>query len=372
MFMGLVLTTLKVIDLVKRWGRSSNKENLDEKLAYERELSKIKENRLRRSLEIRQEFANGQDAASFGAEYEIHSPSEYFNETKYDLNPIIGYIIPENFDALLYGRKNTMKSYLAMGTLIQIALGEKPRILSPRERDEIELPENLYCIYVDGENGGTVFKQRYNSLGTRLDEKMEIIESQFFGNNQVEVFSKIQERCLRHPSGTKILVCVDNIKSLMNDLSQNAGRSYLNELKKLRNTLEERGISLTTLTICHTEKTGEKIYGSYGTQCLSPIVIRIDEGEDYNHFVLTLENSRTDLKGQTRSLVVKNESYKFLEYEDSEASKEDRDLEEERLEEARAIRTWLDEDSRRTQEDAAKHFGYKTRGTIINRLKLLK
>ena len=352
----------------KKYDNNAEKEMINYRNRAELDLFREKLN-LRAEYTRREREAKTEDDDE--VEYSFHSPSDYLSEA-YELRPMVGNMIPESFDALLYGMKGTMKSYLSMGTIIQMALGEKPRILSPRERDNFELPENLYCIYVDGENGGAVFKDRYGALGDRLNKKLEIVEAESFGQGHKAFFKCITNRCLLLPPGKQLLLCVDNIKSLLNDLSQNAGRSYLNELKKLRYTLKMRGISLTTITICHTEKSGEKIYGSYNLQCLAPIVIRIDEGYDYNHFVLTLENSRTDLTGQTRSLVVKKEVYKFLEYEDSEASKEDRDLEEARQEEARAIRTWLDEDSRRTQEDAAKHFGYKSRITIINRLKLLK
>lgn len=329
--------------------------------------NKAELNLFREKLNLRAEYARREREAKTEdddeVEYSFHSPSDYLSEA-YELRPMIGNIVPENFDALLYGMKNTMKSYLSMGTIIQMALGEKPRILSPQERDNFELPENLHCIYVDGENGGAVFNDRYGALGDRLNEKLEIVEAESFGQGQKAFFKCITNRCLLLPSRTRVVLCVDNIKSLLNDLSQNAGRSYLNELKKLRNTLKMRGISLTTITICHTEKTGEKIYGSYNLQCLAPIVIRIDEGDDYNHFVLTLENSRTDLKGQTRSLVVKNEGYKFLEYEDSEASKEDRDLEE-----AKRIQAYLDEGH--TIVEASDDLKI-SRPTIYKRLKLLE
>lgn len=362
---GLVGYGLRVL-ITGREHRSETKydNNAEKEMINYRNKAEL--NLLREKLNLRAEYARREreaEAEEDEAEYSFHAPSDYLSEA-YELRPMIGYMVPENFDALLYGMKNTMKSYLSMGTIIQMALGEKPRILSPRERDKFELPENLHCIYADGENGGAVFKDRYGALGDRLNEKLEIVEAESFGQGQKAFFKCITNRCLLLQSGTRIVLCVDNIKSLLNDLSQNAGRSYLNELKKLRNTLKMRGISLTTITICHTEKTGEKIYGSYNLQCLAPIVIRIDEGYDYNHFVLTLENSRTDLKGQTRSLVVKNEGYKFLEYEDSEASKEDRDLEE-----AKRIRAYLDDGH--SKVEAAEHFGL-SRPTIDKRLELLK
>ena len=46
--------------------------------------------------------------------------------------------------------------------------------------------------------------------------------------------------------------------------------------------------------------------------------------------------------------------------------------EERYLEEARKIKAFLDADPTRTQDDAAKEFGFKSRGTVISRLKFLK
>lgn len=299
-------------------------------------------------------------------EYSFHSPSDYLSK-EYDMHPLIGNLIPEGFDALLYGMKNTMKSYVALGTMIQVALGEKPKILSPQERDAYQSPENVYCIYADGENGGIVFKDRYQAICKKLDGKLEIIEAETYGNDPKWLIECVKSRCLLQPSGTSILLCIDNIKSLLNDMSQNAGRTYLNDLKRLRNTLKEHNINLTTITICHTEKTGEKISGSYNLQCLTPVVIRLDEGDDYDHLLLTLENSRTDLKGQTRLLVVRKDEYKYLEYEEPNTAQKPTE-EDPILAEARKIKAFLDAGHSKTE--ASKEFDL-SRPTINHRLALL-
>ena len=301
-------------------------------------------------------------------EFSIHNPSDYLGE-EYELRPMVGYLLPENFDGILYGMKNTLKSYTAMGILIQLSLGEKPRILSPQEKDSYTSPENVYCIYADGENGGTVYKDRYHALGDRLDGKLEIIQSDTFGEDIDAFMSCVKNRCMLRPAGTKIVLCVDNIKSLFNDLSQSAGRKFLNELKKLRNSLRQYGISLTTLTVCHTEKSGDKLYGSYNTQCLAPVVLKLTEGDDYNHINLTLENTRTDLKGQTRSLVVMEHDYKCPEYDDAIEDVTSTSKEELQYQEALKIQEYLDAGN--TKKAAAKHFGL-SRPTIDNRLALLK
>ena len=340
---------------------------------FEKELIDYKKNAqlelIRERYALRAFYANQTSNLSEGNEevvYSVHTPSDYL-DAQYNLKPMVGALIPEGFDALLYGMKNTMKSYVALGTIIQIDLGEKPKILSPQERDAYESPDNVYCIYADGENGGVVFKDRYQALGKRLDGKLEIIEAETFGNDPKGFIECVKSRCLLQPAGTSILLCIDNIKSLLNDMSQNAGRAYLNDLKRLRNTIKEHDISLTTFTICHTEKTGEKISGSYNLQCLAPVVIRLDEGDDYDHLLLTLENSRTDLKGLSRQLVVRKGEYKYLEFEEPDNSQQPAE-EDPKLAEARKIKAFLD--AGHSKVEASNEFGI-TRPTIDRRLELL-
>ncbi len=342
-------------------------QRLKKKLEYERASAQLKEECYLRIKEIDLKYANKQVDSYVKAEYSVHSPSDFLSD-EYKKRPMVGLLIPEGFDAIIYGPKNVMKSYLVMGTLIQIAQGEKPKILSKQERDSYSTPENVYCIYFDGENGGTVYNDRYSSLGNSLDGKLEIIQSETFGNGSEDFFECLTNRCQRLPDGTSIVVGVDNIKSLLNDLSQNDGKAFLNGLRRLRITLKKRGISLTTMTVCHTEKTGDKIYGSYNTQCLAPFVLRVSEGDDYDHFVLTIENSRTSLKGQARNLVVRKDEYKYLEYEDPDTAQKPTE-EDPILAEARAMKAY--KDAGHTQEQTADKFGC-SRGTFINRMELLK
>ena len=285
------------------------KQNI-EKLDYLEKAEKIKLATYRAKKMVDQEYGGPPpDGEEFKAEYTVHKMSDYCQGDEYDLRPMVGTLLPEGADGIVYGMKNTMKSYFAFGTLIQIALGEKPQILSEEEKAGYTAPSNVYCIIADGENGGTILKDRYKTVASSLDGKLEIIETIYFGGKPKEFFEKIMERCLLQPAGTSVFYCADNLKSLLGNLCESKVTQYLNYLKKMRSTLKEHGIRLTSLSVCHTEKTGDMMSGSYTLQALTPYVFRLDEGEDYDHLLLTLEFSRSEIKGQVRKLVVKTDGY---------------------------------------------------------------
>lgn len=286
------------------------KQQNSEKLDYLEKAAKIKLDAYRAKKKVDQEFAEVQIEEEFKADYAVHKMSDYCQGDEYDLRPMVGTLLPEGYDGIVYGMKNTMKSYFAFGTLIQVALGEKPQILSEEEMASYTAPSNVYCIIADGENGGAILKDRYKTVASSLDGKLEIIETTYFGGNPKEFFEKITERCLLQPAGTSVFYCADNLKSLLGNLCESKVTLYLNYLKKMRSTLKEHGIRLTSLSVCHTEKTGDMMSGSYTLPALTPYVFRLDEGEDYDHLLLTLEFSRSEIKGQTRKLVVKTDGYK--------------------------------------------------------------
>lgn len=282
-----------------------------EKLDFLEKAEKIKLETYRAKKKADQEYAGTPpDEEEFKAEYTVHKMSDYCQGDEYDLRPMVGTLLPEGYDGIVYGMKNTMKSYFAFGTLIQIALGEKPQILSEEEKSGYTAPSNVYCIIADGENGGAILKDRYKTVASSLDGKLEIIETTYFGGKPKEFFEKITERCLLQPAGTSVFYCADNLKSLLGNLCESKVTLYLNHLKRMRNTLKEHGIRLTSLSVCHTEKTGDMMSGSYTLPALTPYVFRLDEGEDYDHLLLTLEFSRSEIKGQARKLVVKTDGYK--------------------------------------------------------------
>lgn len=246
--------------------------------------------------------------------YYTYKPSEAFGAEN-DLKPMLGYLLPEGNDALIYGMKGSMKSYFTLTTMAQIIRGEVPTVLPPTMGD-YALPNHVYAIYADGENGNVVLKQRLSFFGSSLDSHMDILAAHEFGNDQEKFFKVLSDVCMKKPRGSKILVGVDNLKSLLNDMSQSQGRDYLNRFKKLRAALKDEDISLTSITVHHTDKTGDKVSGSYSIPCLTPYIFRIEQGKDDSHRNLVVEHTRTgDNKDSIYALKVSTEDYTHLAYE---------------------------------------------------------
>lgn len=253
--------------------------------------------------------------------FETYKPSEAFTAEN-ALNPMLGTALPEGFDALVYAPKGSMKSYFVLGTMAQIALSEKPMALPPELN--CAPPENVFCIYADGENGKAVINNRLSSFGTRLDGAMEIIGAKQFGNTLDQLFAFIKSICFEKRTGTRILLGVDNMKSMFKVSSTREVKSYLNGLKTLRSELESVGITLTTVTIHHTNKSRKQASGSGDITDLLPYVFRLDKKG--NLVQLTIEESRTRQKGAVYNLKIVRKPYIHLVYDNTVSTPEDDNL----------------------------------------------
>lgn len=246
--------------------------------------------------------------------FESFCPSDYL-DPKNDLKPMVGFLIPEGNDGLLFGIKGSMKSYLTINTLAQLVQGEKPTILSQEEQRAYTAPEKVHGIYINGENGPSTMKARMLPFGKKLDGRLIVLEKKDFGSTLRSFFKQIREVCIKYPGGTRIVIGMDNVKSVINGLSCNQAKEYLNGWRILRAELIEKGITLTTITICHTIKSGEKISGTYDLECLSPYALRVDKGEK-GHSFLTITQARDgELTGQKRSLKIEKCDYKHHVFE---------------------------------------------------------
>lgn len=227
------------------------------------------------------------------------------------LNPMIGQMLPENYDCLLYGEKGCMKSTLALGTMIQLGLGVVPQILPPDQKEGYTPVSNVRCIYVDGENGQVILKERYKDIIGKLGF-LKVIEAQSYGNGGDKLFQEIRNACKNYPDGTKIVIGIDNLKSVANELSPAAGKDLLNNLKKLRAELDKRHITLTSLIIHHTDKSGKGASGSYTFPCLTPFVFKLEYNAQEDERVLVVQESRTYRKGERYLLNEVNGDYLYL------------------------------------------------------------
>lgn len=293
--------------------RIDAKKQADLELIKARKEADIEEenNKFRNMIEF-EEFKHKLQNADFEdgtTSFESFCPSEYF-DPKNDLKPMVGFLIPEGNDSLLFGMKGSMKSYLTINTLAQLVQGEKPTILSQEEQDAYIAPENIQGIYVNGENGPSTMKARLSPFGKKLDGRLIVLEKKDFGSTLRSFFKQIRKVCISYPGGTRIVIGMDNVKSVLNGLSGNQAKEYLNGWRILRAELLEKGITLTTITVCHTIKSGDKISGTYDLECLSPYALRVDKDER-GHSYLTVTQARDgELTGQKRSLKIEKSDYK--------------------------------------------------------------
>lgn len=262
---------------------------------------------------MKKEVAGNEELSSSGpvdtqAPFYSYNPSEVTLNHKLDYKPMVGMFLPEGFDAILYGESGSMKSYFAIGTLIQIGLGEIPTIFPPEVRSSYEPPQNVMAILVDGENGQSVFHERLRGFGDKLDTFMTIIEAKRLGNDLDSLFSHIENETSMHPAKTKILLVVDNLKSVLREKSPNQVQEFFNRIKDLREELKKKDITLTTITIHHTDSEGKKMGGTYDLHCLTPIVFKLEpDGESYKFIV---EKSRIrNNGGKTYFLKVVEDGY---------------------------------------------------------------
>lgn len=242
--------------------------------------------------------------------YSTYDMSELKN-SDIKLSPMIGQFLPENYDSLVYGEKGTMKSLLVLSTMIQLGMGEVPQILPPDHRETYTPVSNVRCVYVDGENGKVILKERY---GATLDKLgfIKVVEAQTFGNGGDKLFQTIREAIKGYPDGTKIFMGIDNLKSVANEFSSSAGKGLLNNLKKLREDLNQRHITLTTMIIHHTDKTGKQASGSYTLPCLTPFVFKLEYDVQKQEHTLVIQESRTYRKGDRYLLEEVQGDYLYL------------------------------------------------------------
>lgn len=293
--------------------------------------------------------------------------------------------------------KGVGKSALSMCIGAACASGV-PTGLWPTYDEGYHSPQRV--LYYDCELTDTDMYNRYERYGYEFPDNFERYDRTQF-KDAYQILADLQWKVENQMSGgEEVTVFIDNITKMLKTEQVSEINWYNEKLDEIYNLAHNRGIVLTLITVVHV-LTGEYKLGS-------PINVRDAAGgsnlTNYVNFILALEQPKTG--GKTIIVKVLNSrgepepdnvcvlrrigkdegTYYHFEYVGEMPEKEalqgeltgedesepEQTKEEQFLEEARAIRAWLDEDSHRTQDDAAKHFGYKSRITICNRLKLLK
>ena len=361
----------------------------------------LKENHLQRTLAIKQAFdTQKNDVHDVYPNIKPLVPKDNrssVNCVKWEDLRLFASAIHSGDRGVIIAPKGIGKSALSMCIGAACASGA-PTGLWPTYDEGCHPPQRV--LYYDCELTDTDMYNRYGRYGYEFPDNFERYDRTQF-KDAYQILADLQWKVEHQMSeGEEVAVFIDNITKMLKTEQVSEINWYNEKLDEIYNLAHNRGIVLTLITVVHV-LTGEYKPGS-------PITLRDAAGAsnltNYANFIIALEqprcvgkyiivkilNSRGEPEPDNVCIlrrIGKDEgTYYHFEYLGEmpekmalqgvllgEDDSEPRLAKEEKfLEEARAIRAWLDEDSHRTQDDAAEHFGYKSRITISNRLKLLK
>ena len=306
---------------------------------------------------------------------------------------LFGSAIHSGENVVLIAPKAIGKTGGCMQIAAAVAEG-KPTGLWPAYEDGIHKPQRV--LYYDCELTDSDMYNRYYRYGYTFPENFERYDRTQFQNAD-DILADLEWKVKNElANGDDATVFIDNItKALKTEQVSEINRfnDKVDDIYKLANG---RGITITLISIVHV-LTGEyrpgtpitlkeAAGGSNLTNFKSSIIVLEQPQNSKNIVLVKVLNCRSEPEPDNVCVlrrVGRDEGthyhFEYLgEMPEGEALKGELPAppkmtkEERYLEEARKIKAYLDADSKRTQDDAAKEFGFKSRGTVNNRLKLLK
>ena len=401
---GLAFTLTRIVDLyqrIKARATAPSREEIKEsRLDYERQLARIKEDHLRNKLAIKCDYSQQKEKEHINVPTGPLSPKTFNLSTcgkRWEDLRLFASAIHSGDRGVIIAPKGVGKSALSMCIGAACASGA-PTGLWPTYDEGYHSSQRV--LYYDCELTDTDMYNRYGRYGYEFPHNFERYDNTQF-KDAYQILADLQWKVEHQMAeGDEATVFIDNITRALRTEQVSEINRFNDTLDEIYKLSQRRGIKLTLITIVHV-LTGEYKPGN-------PITLKEAAGgsnlTNFTNFVLAIEQPKT--KGNIILVKVLNSrgepepdnvcvlrrigkdegTYYHFEYAgempemealQGELAGEDdsqhgQTKEEQYLEEARAIKAWLDEDSQRTQDDAAKHFGYKSRITICNRLKLLK
>lgn len=397
---SLLLTAIKIYDVIQKItvqkDQPNYQEKLNAKLEFEKEKAKVAEDHQREMLTIRQEYSQKQPVKPEQRKpIEPLRPKQYAPTVPMDLiedRRLFGSAIHSGENCVLIAPKGIGKTGLCMQIGAAIAEG-KPTGLWPTYEDGIGKPQHV--LYYDCELTDSDMYNRYFRYGYTFPANFERYDRTQFKDAE-DILADLQWKVENElADGDDITAFIDNItKALRTEqVSQiNRFNEKVDEIYKLANS---RGITLTLISVIHvltgeyrpgTPLTLKEAAGGSNLTNFTGAIIVLEQPKDVmNSILVKVFNCRSEAEPDNVCLLRrfgKNEDthyhFEYLgEMPEGEALKGELPVlpkmtkEERYLEEARKIKAFLDADTHRTQDDAAKKFGM-SRGTVISRLKLLK
>ena len=321
-------------------------------------------------------------------QYDPNAPMDFIEDRR-----LFGSVIHSGENCVLIAPKGIGKTGLCMQIGAAIAEG-KPTGLWPTYEDGIGKPQRV--LYYDCELTDSDMYNRYFRYGYTFPANFERYDRTQFKNAD-DILADLQWKVENElADGDDVTAFIDNItKALKTEQVSEINRFNVkvDEIYKLANG---RGITLTLITIVHvltgeyrsgTAITLKEAAGGSNLTNFTGAIIVLEQPKDVmNSILVKVLNCRSEAEPDNVCVlrrVGKDEGthyhFEYLgEMPEGEALKGELPAlpkmtkEERYLEEARKIKAFLDADPTRTQDDAAKEFGFKSRGTVNNRLRLLK
>ena len=288
--------------------------------------------------------------------------------------------------------KGIGKTALFMQISAAVASGT-PTGLWPSYDEGTHAPQRV--LYYDGELTDQDMYNRYYKYGYEFPATFERYDrTQFRTANTLltDLKWKVENELAE---GSEAMVVIDNITKILKTEKVSEVNKFNKDLDEIYALAQNRGIRLTLISIIHVLKeytpgTPLELKDAVGGSNLTNFdnaVIGLEQPKTGGKNILVkVMNSRGEPEPDNVCMlhpVGEDEGthyhFEYLgEMPEGEALKGELPAppkmtkEERYLQEARKIKAYLDADSKRTQDDAAKEFGFKSRGTVNNRLKLLK
>lgn len=398
---GLIFTVIKGIDILQKMVAHKNQptyqEKLDARLKFEKDKAQAAEDHLRETLKIRQEYSQQKPEQQDSPkpfqplrpkQFNPNAPMEDFKSIR-----LFGSAIHKGDKCAVIAPKGIGKTALFMQISTAVASGT-PTGLWPSYDEGEHAPQRV--LYYDGELTDLDMYNRYYQYGYEFPANFERYDKTQFGTADTllaDLKWKVENDLAE---GDEAMVVIDNVTKILKTEQVSEVNKFNEKLDEICALARKRGILLTLISIIHvlmkeySPGTSLELKDAAGGSNLTNFdnaVIGIEQsktgGKD---ILLKVMNSRGEPEPDNVCIlhpVGKDEGthyhFEYLgEMPEGEALKGELPAppkmtkEERYLEEARKIKAYLDADSTRTHDDAAKEFGFKSRGTVNNRLRLLK
>lgn len=207
-----------------------------------------------------------------------------------------GELLDKGDSLVLYSSPKEGKSTLAMGMCIDVASGNKTKLLP--ESEVQSKPKLTRVIYYDSESSVKDLRNRYAKAGYNYPDKLSIVSGTFASADLL--FDDIDKRVGEHCSD--VVVCLDNLANIIPKDTPTEIKKIFARQKELKNKAEANGVSVTFIIITHSQKTApgkfnENIKGpsqllGLSTKCIE--LLPSDLGQEYKTIKVQMSRYRAN------------------------------------------------------------------------------